>query len=167
MFLLLRWTEQKKRLAEKHKQFAEQQIKQLEQEKQLIATQAVLDVKTQERSRLARDLHDGLGSMLTGVKLNLESVKNKTVIEQCDAEYFSNSMKHSGASHILVEIVAGSDKLFLTVQDDGCGFDYSEESKGMGLSNIRTRVTAYNGILNVDSKSGVGTEISVELTIDN
>ena len=30
----------------------------------------------------------------------------------------------------------------------------------MGLSNIRTRVAAYNGNLLIDSKAGVGTEIN-------
>jgi signal transduction histidine kinase len=71
---LWRWTVQKKRLAEQQKQLAEQQIKQLEQEKQLIATQALLDGETHERARLARDLHDGLGGILTGVKLQLQEM---------------------------------------------------------------------------------------------
>src|SRR5690606_23806094 len=49
------------------KELAEQKIIQLEQEKQLIATQAVLEGETTERSRLARDLHDGLGGLLTSI----------------------------------------------------------------------------------------------------
>ena len=73
LFLFLwRMNVQKKRLAEQKHKLAEQQVAQLEQEKQLVATQALLDGETAERTRLARDLHDGLGSMLTGVKLNLE-----------------------------------------------------------------------------------------------
>ncbi|GHV53395.1 hypothetical protein FACS1894181_17190 [Bacteroidia bacterium] len=69
-FFLWRWTVQKKRLAES-------QIKQLEQEKQLIATQAVLDGEVQERIHLARDLHDGLGSMLASVKVNLQNARQE------------------------------------------------------------------------------------------
>ena len=65
---LWRWTSLKKRASE-------QKVKQLEQEKQLIATQALLDGEAAERTRLARDLHDGLGSMLTCVRLNLENIK--------------------------------------------------------------------------------------------
>jgi hypothetical protein len=41
--VLWRWTVQKRRLAESRTELAEQQVKQLEQEKHLIATQAVLD----------------------------------------------------------------------------------------------------------------------------
>ncbi|MBK8951934.1 MAG: hypothetical protein IPM85_06095 [Chitinophagaceae bacterium] len=57
------------------KMLAEQKVAQLEQEKKLIATQAVLDGETAERTRLARDLHDGLGGMLSAIKLNLHDVK--------------------------------------------------------------------------------------------
>jgi len=44
----------------------EQRLHQLEQEKQLVATQSVLDGETRERARLACDLHDGLDSLLIG-----------------------------------------------------------------------------------------------------
>jgi signal transduction histidine kinase len=93
VFFLWRWTVQKKRLAEQKELLAEQKIKQLEQEKQLIATQAVLDGEIQERTRLAHDLHDGLGSMLTGVKFNLELLKNHVVIGSEEVKYFDKAMK--------------------------------------------------------------------------
>jgi signal transduction histidine kinase len=92
-FFLWRWTVQKKRLAESQRELAEQQIKQLEQEKQLVATQSVLDGEVQERIRLARDLHDGLGSMLTGVKFNLESLKGSVILGSNEVENFGNAMK--------------------------------------------------------------------------
>jgi signal transduction histidine kinase len=85
-FFLWRWTVQKKRLSE-------QKIRQLEQEKQLIATQAVLDGEMQERARLARDLHDGLGSMLTGVKFNLESLKGSVTLGEDEVRYFDNARR--------------------------------------------------------------------------
>jgi signal transduction histidine kinase len=99
VFFLWRWTVQKKRLAEKQRhiaeqqvQLAEQQVKQLEQEKQLIATYSVLDGETQERTRLARDLHDGLGSMLTGVKLNLSSMAKEAGLESANGKRFNKAL---------------------------------------------------------------------------
>ncbi|MCL2167762.1 MAG: sensor histidine kinase [Lentimicrobiaceae bacterium] len=83
--LLWRFTAQKKHLAET-------QIKQFEQEKQLVATQSVLDGETHERSRLARDLHDGLGSMLTGVRLNLQEMKDGVKLEYVDLERFDRAL---------------------------------------------------------------------------
>jgi signal transduction histidine kinase len=72
LFFLWRWTIQKRR-------FSEQRIRQLEQEKQLVATQSLLDGETQERTRLARDMHDGLGGMLSVLHLHLnEEQRSKT-----------------------------------------------------------------------------------------
>ncbi len=85
LLLLWRWTAQRKRLAEQH-------IVQLEQEKQLVATQAVLDGEIAERIRLSRDLHDGLGSMLTGVKFNLDSLKGVALAEN-EKRCFTNARK--------------------------------------------------------------------------
>jgi signal transduction histidine kinase len=69
-----------------------QQIKQLEQEKQLIATQAVLDSETIERSKIARDLHDGLGGMLSVIKLNLNDMQNFSILEGQDMSRFGKAM---------------------------------------------------------------------------
>ena len=88
-----RLTVQRKRLVEQEKQLMEQQIKQLEQEKQLVATQAVLDGEIHERSRLAKDLHDGLGSMLTGVKLNLQEATGSVKLKSTETETFNKAMK--------------------------------------------------------------------------
>jgi signal transduction histidine kinase len=239
LFFLWRWTVQKKRLAEMQNELAEQQIKQLEQEKRLIATQAVLDGEVQERTRLARDLHDGLGSRLAAAKYNLIDIRKALVMDSAEAEHFdnsvsllddsmremrwvahhlmpeslgstglkqsiadfcnsvpivkfsyygddtrldsqlevmiyrimhelvSNALKHSGASHILVEIAQDADRIFLTVQDNGCGFDASAQSQGMGLDNIRNRVAAYNGDVDIHSVAGEGTEITVKLRIES
>lgn len=92
-FFLWRWTVQKKCLAESHRKLAEQQVKQLKQEKQLVATQSVLDGEVQERTRLARDLHDGLGSMLTGMRFNLESLKGSVMLGSDEVRYLGNAMK--------------------------------------------------------------------------
>lgn len=84
MLLVLRQKNLKQR-----RSLAEQKVKQLEQEKLTIATQSVLDGETAERSRLARDLHDGLGGMLSAVKLNLFDVKNGVVLESEDVQKFN------------------------------------------------------------------------------
>ena len=80
------------RLMSSKKILAEQRIDRLEQEKKLIATQAVLDGETTERSRLARDLHDGLGSMLSVVKLNLKDIKGGVSLEAQDVEHYNNAL---------------------------------------------------------------------------
>jgi len=62
---------------------ASQRIKELEQEKQITATQSLLEGETTERARLSRDLHDGLGGMLSVAKLKITSMKgNMTIPEE-------------------------------------------------------------------------------------
>jgi signal transduction histidine kinase len=61
---------------------SEQKIIQLEQEKKLIATQAALDGEAVERKRMASDLHDGLGGMLTVVKRSLERVEHLQIARE-------------------------------------------------------------------------------------
>ena len=90
--LLMRSIAQKRRIAEKQKQLAEQEIVRLEQEKRLIATQAVLDGETTERARLARDLHDGLGGKLTVMKLNLEELKQGAQLDTIALAQFDRAM---------------------------------------------------------------------------
>jgi signal transduction histidine kinase len=74
-FLFYRNYTQKKKLLLTESLVQQQQISELEKEKQLIAVKAVLQGQEQERERLARDLHDGLGSILSGVKYNFVSLK--------------------------------------------------------------------------------------------
>ena len=75
------------------KQLAEQKVVQLEQEKQLVATQALLDGETAERTRLARDLHDGLGGMLSAIKLNLNDVKKGIHLDENDIIRFNQALE--------------------------------------------------------------------------
>jgi len=80
------------RLAVSRRKLAEQESKRLEQEKQLVAVQATLDGEAAERSRLAKDLHDGLGSMLSVVKFNLPQVKGNAILEAVDVSRFQKAL---------------------------------------------------------------------------
>ena len=63
-----------------------------EKEKQIIALTGILQGQEEERARMARDLHDGLGGMLSGIKLNLSSMKGNVIIQEQDAQLFAKSI---------------------------------------------------------------------------
>ncbi len=60
----------------------QQQLTELEKEKQLLTTAALLRGEEKERSRLAKDLHDGLGGMLSGIQHLFRNIKGNLVITQ-------------------------------------------------------------------------------------
>jgi two-component system, NarL family, sensor kinase len=63
-----------------------------ESEKQIIAMNSIIQGQELERSRMAKDLHDGLGGMLSGIKLNLSSMKGNMIIHENDAQLFTKSI---------------------------------------------------------------------------
>lgn len=87
-FLYYRNTRSKQQLAEQENQINRQTIRQLEQEKQLSAAEGILRGQEEERSRLARDLHDGLGGMLSGIKSSLTAMNGNQLIPEASAQAF-------------------------------------------------------------------------------
>jgi two-component system NarL family sensor kinase len=64
-----------------------QQLKELEQQQKLTVTKAILTGEEKERTRVARDLHDGLGGMLAGVKINLSGWMAGNDMKEQDVEF--------------------------------------------------------------------------------
>jgi len=221
----------------------QQRILELETEKQLEATEAVLKGEEQERTRIAKDLHDGLGGMLSGIKYSFTTMKENLVmtpdnhhafersmdmldssikemrrvahnmmpealvrfgldaalkdfcndinhsraininyqsigmegvmVDQTTSitlyrivqELINNTMKHARAKTAIVQVAQSNQKLFVTVEDDGKGFDTNilKESKGIGWINIKNRVEFLKGKIEITSKEGEGTSVLIEL----
>lgn len=70
----------------------QQKISELENEKLLLATQSILKGQEDERSRMAKDLHDGLGGLLSGVKLQLGAMKGNLILSEEHGRTFSNAL---------------------------------------------------------------------------
>lgn len=215
---------------------AAQKIKDLEQEKKITATRSLLEGESAERARLSRDLHDGLGGMLSVAKLKIAKMQgNLTIPEENVAslnsaielldnsirelrrvahnlmpeslmkfglnaaladfchntghvtyhfygddrrpdekteiaayrivnELVNNSLKHSDAKNIDVQLIIDANRIHLIVEDDGKGFDMSaaEANGGTGLKNVRSRVTSLGGKIELITAPGKGTEVNVE-----
>ncbi len=84
-FLVLRNYRQKQKLQKQH-------IQKLEAEKLFSATEAVLKGEEQERSRLAKDLHDGLGGLLSGIKYSFQNMKGNLILTPENAQVFERSL---------------------------------------------------------------------------
>ena len=83
---------QKKKLLMADAQLQQQRITELEKEQQLSAAEAVLQGQVEERTRLAKDLHDGLGSILSGTKYFFTNMKGKLPISPETAAAFERGV---------------------------------------------------------------------------
>jgi len=216
-----------------------QELSAFEDRHKLSVSKALIQGEEMERKRIARDLHDGLGSMLSGVKIHLNQVKkeNPETVNGVDAlldntikelrnisqnlmpesllelslehalrdlcaansnavtkvefqylikksklpknseimiyriiqELLNNALKYAKASQVLVSCSQNKDVFFITVEDNGVGFDISDpkNKNGMGLKNIKNRVEFLNGKLEIDSKLNEGTSAYIELNVIN
>jgi signal transduction histidine kinase len=88
-FLLYRNLQGKHRLVSQQAELRARRIAELEKSQQLVAVQSVLKGQEQERSRLARDLHDGIGGMLSGIKLSLATLHGTVSSPEGDAAALS------------------------------------------------------------------------------
>ena len=81
-----------KKIADQRQEIQQQKIAELEKDKQLLAIDAMLKGQEEERSRIAKDLHDGLGGFLSGTKLSFLNVKEKLVLSPENSALFNKSL---------------------------------------------------------------------------
>jgi signal transduction histidine kinase len=204
---------------------------------------AIINTEENEKKRFAKDLHDGLGPLLSTVKMSLSALTDKikdphgqevlkntnhvvneaistikevsnnlsphvlsnfglssaisaftakinqtkvleiifksnmenqrlendkeVVIYRAACELINNSILHSGASKIEIELNKHEKFITLQFSDNGRGFDTSrlgtEDNKGMGISNIETRVKSIEGVFILESNPGKGTSALIKL----
>ncbi len=67
-------------------------ITELEKDKQLLAIDAMLKGQDDERNRIAKDLHDGLGGMLSGVKMSFNNMKENLIMTAENVTVFEASI---------------------------------------------------------------------------
>ena len=233
-----------KRLLEQKDLLHAEELRSIRQQERLNQYAAMLQGQEAERSRMAKDLHDGLGGLLAGVKLKLSSIlarldgRNesdisaiKDVVHQLDysvdelrrishdimpealrigglvaalsdlcrymsntnmqvvfqnlgisdnypdpvritvyrivQELLANAIKHANAKKVIVQCSELDDWLFVTVEDNGKGMEYDRDrqEKGLGLGNIRNRISLLNGNIEILSQPGEGTTVNIQILL--
>jgi signal transduction histidine kinase len=89
----------------------------------------------------------------------------ETAVYRITQEAMTNSLKHSGAGSLHVELIEADRHVTISVRDDGQGFDPSERSEGFGLTGMRERVELLGGRLAVDTAPGAGTTVTARLPV--
>jgi signal transduction histidine kinase len=116
----------------------QQRINELETEKKLMATEAVLKGEEQERTRLAKDLHDGLGGMLSGIKYSLNTMKGNLIMTPENAQAFERSIDMLDSSIKEMRRVAHNmmPDVLLRYGLDAALKDYTTELNNSGIVKV-------------------------------
>ncbi|MCU0370743.1 MAG: PAS domain S-box protein [Bacteroidales bacterium] len=92
------------------------------------------------------------------------------VLYRVITELINNTLKHANASKIDIYLEIIEEVLQLTYLDDGVGFDkdkaMNDESGGMGLKNIVSRLRSINGNYRIHSRPGAGFLVVVEISLN-
>ena len=80
-------------------------------------------------------------------------------------EAFQNINKYAEAQNVFVTFAQNNSKVELKVQDDGTGFNYLKKKKGIGLSNMETRIKSSGGTMKVMAEIGEGALLIFELPV--
>lgn len=207
---------------------------------------ALMEGQEQERKRIARDLHDRLGSKLATVRLHINGMEStvansesepqfiqstKLLDEACQEvreiahnmasgvlthfglvaairemantldssgqikvavhefemegyrmpssmeigiyrviqELISNILKHARATEVNVHLTRFDHGLNLMVEDNGVGFDLltqQSDQSGMGLQNMKSRLSKMGGTFEIDSAIGRGTTVLMDIPVN-
>jgi signal transduction histidine kinase len=84
----------------------------------------------------------------------------------CVLEALQNAAKYAEASSAIVRLGHENGDLVFTVTDDGKGFDLATTPTGSGLQNMRDRVEAVGGSMEVTSSPGRGTTITGRIPVE-
>ena len=204
--------------------------------------QRTIQTQEKERNRIARELHDDIGSKLNVIHLNLHSLKNyikkgkdiaelledievslrdsietsrnishelvpptlrkfgiqsaiedlegsinragivKLSVKQITAwdvgddmsqlhlyriiqELAQNALKHAKAENLVFSFEQKVGILEMIYRDDGIGFPKDIQSKGLGLSNLETRIQVLKGNWQINHEIEKGTEIKIRIPV--
>ncbi|HET8562628.1 MAG TPA: GAF domain-containing sensor histidine kinase, partial [Candidatus Binatia bacterium] len=77
-------------------------------------------------------------------------------------EALNNILKHANAQHVCVDLRFSETETILAIRDDGVGFTPTAKGHGgLGLASLKERAEKIGASLKIESKSGIGTEVSV------
>ncbi len=92
----------------------------------------------------------------------------ETVVYRVICEFVTNTLKHAHAKNIFIDIVKERSLLSIKYLDDGDGFDIEaskEQPKGLGLTNIESRIKSVHGSCQFYSQPGQGFNANIVINL--
>ena len=98
---------------------------------------------------------------ITGTPFEIPQ-KEEIIIFRILQESFANTIRHSRATELNVNIIYKNDELKIHTKDNGIGFDQTNDFKGIGLRNMKTRAELIGAKLILNSNKEKGTELIIQ-----
>lgn len=109
------------------------------------------------------------------VKLNfhfsvdqIENVKSdiQLALFRIIQEQINNILKHSDATHAVIDLSEKDKRIILVISDDGKGHDFAFQKHGLGLRNIFNRAEFHKGKAEIFSQPNMGFELHVSIPLE-
>lgn len=228
-------------ITSQNEEINQRKIRELESNLKIETMNSMLRGQEAERERIARDLHDSLGGLLSTVKLHFDALQAvdpdiarqaeytkaygllddacnevRTIsnnmqpgallkmglipairdlinrIESKDTpkieflqfgplhalptgiilhiyrivqELLYNSIRHSAADEIMIQLIRHPEDLEIMVEDNGRGYDPAKARRGMGTENVAARVNYLKGEISIHSEPRVGTTTTITIPL--
>jgi len=81
-------------------------------------------------------------------------------------ELISNAITHGRSSEVVVTLFWRPDRVRITVDDNGDGFDPSTVSRGLGLAGIEERLSTLSGSMSIESAPGRGSRVIIDAPVE-
>jgi PAS domain S-box-containing protein len=97
---------------------------------------------------------DEKSELLNDLKLNVYRIVQ---------EQLNNVYKHASASRAMVKIYSEKNQIFISIQDNGIGFEVGLKKNGVGIVNIINRVESFNGEASFQTNPGIGCKLDIRI----
>lgn len=93
--------------------------------------------------------------------------KKKLMLFRIVQEQVNNVIKHAGTPNAFIGLVVNPQSVDLTIRDNGRGFELDKMTtkKGVGLSNVASRVQLFNGTINIITAPGKGCTLNINVPL--
>ena len=92
--------------------------------------------------------------------------KEQLMLYRIVQEQMNNIRKYAKATKGIIQIAIRNRSLYISITDNGVGFDTNKKGKGIGLRNIQSRVSFYSGFFNIISAPGQGCVLEASIPLN-
>jgi signal transduction histidine kinase len=114
-----------------------------------------------------QSLVGGFGYEIVNKDILFDGIKDftKVNIYRILQESVQNIIKHARATHVHIGFYLEAERLNLTIEDDGVGFDANSDKKGIGLKNMASRAEKLKGSFRINTVPNKKTAIHIIVPI--